>query len=66
MPRPGSVYVTDSPTRAAGPSRARLRQLTVSEAVVAIDELLALAVETALIADQAPPDVSLATLSDLA
>ena len=52
--------------QAAGPRRGRLRQLTASEAVAAIDELLALAVETALISDQAPPDIRIATLSDLA
>ncbi len=52
--------------KAAGPRSTRLRTLTASEVAAAIDELLGLAVETALVADQAPPDIRLATLSDLA
>jgi hypothetical protein len=40
--------------------------LTVSEAAAAFDELLALAVETTVTAIQAPPDIGLATLADLA
>lgn len=54
--------VTD-PT--AGPRSTRLRQLTTSEAVAAVDELIALAVQTAVTASQAPDDVRLATLADL-
>jgi len=54
--------VTD-PT--AGPRSTRLRQLTTSEAVAAVDELIALAVQTAVTASQAPDDVRLATLGDL-
>jgi hypothetical protein len=49
----------------AGPRRIRLRQLTASEAVAAADELIALAVRTAVTASQAPDDVKLATLADL-
>ena len=54
--------VTD-PT--AGPRSTRLRELTASEAVAAVEELLALAVQTAVTASEAPPDVRLATLADL-
>jgi hypothetical protein len=54
--------VTD-PT--AGPRSTRLRQLSASEASEAVDELIALAVQTAVTASQAPPDVKLATLADL-
>ena len=54
--------VTD-PT--AGPRSTRLRELTASEAVVAVEELIALAVQTAVTASQAPPDVRLATLAEL-
>lgn len=54
--------VTD-PT--AGPRSTRLRQLTTSEAVAAVDELVALAVQTTVTASQAPHDVRLATLADL-
>jgi hypothetical protein len=54
--------VTD-PT--AGPRSTRLRQLTASEAVAATVELIALAVQTAVTASQAPDDVKLATLADL-
>ena len=55
--------VTD-PT--AGPRSTRLRRLTTSEVVAAVDELIALAVqETAVTASQAPDDVRLATLADL-
>lgn len=50
---------------AAGPRSTRLRELTASEAVVAVEELIALAVQTAVTASQAPPDVRLATLADL-
>ncbi len=50
----------------AGPRSTRLRQLNASEAAAAFDELLALAVETAVTATQAPPDIRLATLADLA
>jgi hypothetical protein len=55
--------VTD-PT--ASPRSTRLRQLTTSEAVAAVDELIALAVQTAVTASQAPQNVRLATLADLA
>ena len=55
--------VTD-PT--AGPRSTRLRQLTTSEAVTAVNELITLAVQTAVTASQAPQDVRLATLADLA
>jgi hypothetical protein len=54
--------VTD-PT--AGSRSTRLRELTASEAVVAVEELIALAVQTAVTASQAPSDVRLATLADL-
>jgi hypothetical protein len=54
--------VTD-PT--AGPRSTRLRELTASETVAAVEELIALAVRTAVTASQAPPDVRLATLADL-
>lgn len=54
--------VTD-PT--GGPRSTRLRELTVSEAVAAVEELIALAVETAVTSSQAPPDVRLAALADL-
>ena len=50
----------------AGPRSTRLRELTASEAVAAVDELIALAVQTAVTASQAPLDVRLATLADLA
>ena len=40
--------------------------MSASEAAAAFDELLALAVETAVTATQAPPDIRLATLADLA
>jgi hypothetical protein len=50
----------------AGPRSTTLRQLTTSEAVAAIEELIALAVQTAVMASQAQDDVRLATLSDLA
>ncbi len=50
----------------AGPRSTRLRELTASEAVAAVDDLIALAVQTAVSASQAPPDVRLATLADLA
>lgn len=49
----------------AGPRSTRLRELTASEAVAAVEELIALAVQTAVTASQAPPDVRLATLADL-
>ncbi len=55
--------VTD---KTAGPRSTRLQPLTASEAAAAFDELLALAVETAVTAMQAPPDIRLATLADLA
>src|ERR1700722_2763883 len=54
--------VTD-PT--AGPRSATLRELTASEAVAAVEELIALAIQTAVTASQAPPNVRLATLADL-
>jgi hypothetical protein len=54
--------VTD-PT--AGPRSTRLRELTESEAVAAVNELIALAVQTAVAASDATPDVRLATLADL-
>lgn len=49
----------------AGPRSTGLRQLTASEAVAAVDELIAPAVQTAVKASQAPDDVKLATLADL-
>jgi hypothetical protein len=49
----------------AGPRSTRLRELTASEAVAAVEELIALAVQTAVTASQAPLDVRLATLADL-
>ena len=49
----------------AGPRSTRLRQLNEPEAAAAFDELLALAVDTAVTATQAPPDIRLATLADL-
>lgn len=55
--------VTD-PT--AGPRSTRLRELTCSEAVEVVDELMALAVQAAVLASQAMPDARLATLADLA
>jgi hypothetical protein len=54
--------VTDA---TAGPRSTTLRQLTTSEAVAAVDELIALAVQTAIAASQSQDDVRLATLSDL-
>jgi hypothetical protein len=54
--------VTD-PT--AGPRSTRVRALTAPEAVAAVEELIALAVQTAVTANQAPPDVRLANLGDL-
>ena len=45
---------------------ARLRELTALEAGDGIDEVVTLAVRTAVAAAQAPPDVYLARLSDLA
>jgi hypothetical protein len=50
----------------AGSRSTTLRKLTTSEAVAAIEELIALAVQTAVMASQAQGDVRLATLSDLA
>ena len=44
----------------------KLRTLTASEAVAAIDDLLALAFDTSVTAAQAPADIRLATLADLA
>jgi hypothetical protein len=43
-----------------------LRPLTTPEAVTAIEDLLALAFDTAVTAAQAPADITLATLADLA
>jgi hypothetical protein len=48
-----------------GPRSTRLRQLTPSEALEAIDELIDLAVQTAVTASEAPHGVKLATLADL-
>ncbi len=50
---------------AAGPRSASLRKMSESEALAAVDELLAIAVQTAVAAAQAPRDVRLATLADL-
>jgi hypothetical protein len=54
--------VTDA---TAGPRSTRLRQLTASEAAAAVDELVGLALQTAVAASQTPDDVKLATLADL-
>ena len=43
----------------------QLRDLSPAEVLAAIDELLDLAVRTAIAAAQAPPDIPLATLADL-
>jgi hypothetical protein len=51
---------------AAGPRSTSLRELTQSETVATIDELIALAVQTAIMASNASHDVKLATLADLA
>lgn len=57
----------DSVTDAtAGPRSTTLRQLSTPEAAAAIEELVALAVQTAVVASEAPDDVTLATLADLA
>lgn len=49
----------------AGPRSTLLRQMSESEAIAAVDELLALAVQTAIAAAQPPEGVRLATLADL-
>jgi hypothetical protein len=49
----------------AGPRSTMLQQMSGSEANAVVDELLALAVQTAIAAAQAPRDVQLATLADL-
>jgi hypothetical protein len=49
----------------AGPRSTTLRPLTTSEVVAAVEELIALAVQTAVTASQAQDDVRLANLSDL-
>jgi hypothetical protein len=46
--------VTDT---SAGPRSTRLRQLTASKAVAAVDELIGLAVQVEVTASQAPSDV---------
>lgn len=43
----------------------KLRELTGSKTVTAVEELIALAVQSAVMASQAPPGVRLATLADL-
>jgi hypothetical protein len=48
-----------------GPRSTRLRELTATEVVEAVDELISLAVQTSITASQAPADVRLATLADL-
>lgn len=52
--------------KTAAPRSTKLRTLTASEAVAAIDDLLALAFDTSVTAAQAPADITLATLADLA
>jgi hypothetical protein len=47
------------------PRSTKLREMTVSEAAAAIDDLLALSVRTAVTGGRAGADVKLATLADL-
>lgn len=49
---------------AADPSSTRLREMPMSEVAVAIDELMALSIRTAVAAAQAGRNLTLATLAD--